>query len=582
MSTALWRRALPFLAWLPELRQGRVLRADLVAGVTVALIIIPQSMAYARLAGLPPVYGLYAAFLPPVIAALFGSSRQLATGPVAMASLISASTIQPLALAETETYIAYSILLALMVGALRLALGLLRLGALVDLLSAPVVVGFTNAAALIIATSQLHHLFGVEAVTGAYHFQTVWSVVQAAAGVHWPTAGMAALAGVLLLGLRRRWPRFPHVLNTVVVTTLVSWAIGYSGGIVGQIPQGLPAFKWPTVDPGAAAQLAMGALTLTLVGLMEAMSIAKTIATQTRQRIDVNQELVGQGLANLVGGLFQSYAVSGSFSRSAVNFYSGARTGFAAVVSSLVVMLTLLYLTPLLYFLPQATLAMIIVSALANIVRLQPLVQAWRVNRSDGLVGVITFLITLALAPGLHWGIAAGVGLTLALYIRRTMRPHVAYLARHPDGTLRDADAHGLALDQRIALIRFDGRLFFGVSAYFEDKVNEAVSRLPDLRYLVLDAGGINQIDASGDQTLRQVVERLRSGGIDIYFTRAKAQVTAALERSGTLDYIGRDHFFAWNQHALEHLWGRMEPTYKARCPLNIPTSNRREGTWSI
>ena len=577
------RRLFPFLSWLPELRQGGVLRADIVAGMTVAMILVPQSMAYARLAGLPPVYGLYAAFVPPVVAALFGSSRQLATGPVAMASLISFSTVQTLAVPETELYIAYSVLLALMVGFLRLGLGLLRLGILVNLLSMPVVVGFTNAAALIIATSQLHYIFGVEAVGRDYHMLTVWGVLEAAAaGVHWPTVGMAVFTGILLLGLRRPFPRFPHVLNAVLVTTALSWAVGYDGAVVGEIPLGLPTFKLPEVDWGAAPQLAVGALTLTLVGLMEAMSIAKTIATQTRQRLDVNQELVGQGLANLVGGLFQSYAVSGSFSRSAVNHYSGARTGFSSVVASLGVTATLLLLTPLLYYLPQATLAMVIVSAVTNLIRLEPIAQAWRVNRGDGFTGVMTFAGTLALAPQLHLGIALGVGLTLGLYLKRTMRPHVAFLARHPDGTLRDAEAHGLALDQRIVIIRFDGRLFFGDSGYFEDKVNEVVARLPELRFLVLDAGGINQVDGSGEQTLRQVVERLRQAGIDVYFTRAKKQFTEALERTGSLDYIGRDHFFAWNQHALEHLWDRMEPSYRARCPLNMPQPQRRGGVWSI
>jgi sulfate permease, SulP family len=576
-------RLFPFLSWLPELGDRRVLQADLIAGATMAMILIPQSMAYAHLAGLPPVYGLYAAFLPPVVAALFGSSRQLATGPVAMASLISASTVQYLATSGTDSYIAYSILLALMVGVLRLGLGLLRLGILVNLLSVPVVVGFTNAAALIIATSQLHHILGVEAVKGAYHFQTVWSVLQTVAGgVEWATVGMALFSGVLLLGLRRWLPQFPHVLNAVFVATLFSWAVGYEGAVIGEIPVGLPVFTWPAIDWVVIPELIFGALTLTLVGLMEAMSIAKTIATQTRQRLDVNQELIGQGLANLVGGFFQSYTVSGSFSRSAVNHYSGARTGFSSVVSSLVVTLTLLFLTPLLYYLPQATLAMVIVSALFNLMQISPISRAWRVSRGDALVGVLTFVVTLATAPQLHLGIGVGVVLTLVLYLKRTMRPHVAFLARHTDGTLRDAAVHGLALDQRIAIIRFDGRLFFGDSGYFEDKVNQAVSRLPELRYLVLDAGGINQVDASGEQTLRLMVERLRQAGIDVFFTRAKSQFTEALERSGSLDFIGRDHFFAWNQHALEHLWNRMEPAYRARCRLNVTMPQRRGGIWSI
>lgn len=574
------RRFAPFLEWLPELRKPGVLRADLIAGVTVAAILVPQSMAYARLAGLPAVYGLYAAFLPPVVAAFWGSSRHLATGPVAMASLISAATIQPLAAAGSDAYIAYSILLALLVGAIRLAMGLLHLGALVSFLSAPVVVGFTNAAALIISTSQLHHVLGVTPARGEYHFQTVLSVLEQAAGhLHWPTLAMSAGAAAILLLLRHRYEK---VLATVVVTTCLAWALGYDGEVVGRIPGGLPGFRVPALDLSVMPRLFAGALTLTLIGLMEAMSIAKTIATRSKQHIDVNQELLGQGMSNLVGGLFGSYAVSGSFSRSAVNFAAGGTTGFSSAVTSAVVMLTLLFLTPLFHYLPQATLAAIIILAVISLFRIDPVLRAWRVSRADALVAVATFTVTLLAAPHLHLGVAVGIGLSLAQYLRRTMRPHVAYLARSPGGPLVDADANDLQLDQRIAIIRFDGRLYFGAAGYFEDKVLEAVSRLPQLRYIILDAGGINQLDATGEQTVRRVVEDLRRIDIDGYFTRAKPQFRRALERTGTIDFIGRDHFFEWNQHALEHLWGKMEPSYRARCPLNVATPRSETGSYAI
>lgn len=565
-------RIFPFLRWLPELGQPGVLRADMVAGITVALILVPQAMAYAALAGLPPVYGLYAAFLPPAIAALFGSSRQLATGPVAMASLISAATVQVIAPQGSEAYIAYSLVLALLVGAIRIALGVLRLGLLVNLLSGPVVVGFTNAAAFIIATSQLNKVLGVEAQRGDAHLLMVWRIVDTAlSGVHWPTLGMAALAGGLLLVFRRLSPGLPHMLLTVVITTLASWLGGFSGAVVGEIPRGLPRLAVPAIDMEVLPQLFLGGLTLTLIGLMEAMAIAKTIATQTRQRLDINRELVGQGLANLVGGLFQSYAVSGSFSRSAINHQSGARTGFSSVVTSLVVAVTLLWLTPLLYYLPQATLAVIIIAALFSLVQIRPLLTAWRVSAHDGVVGVLTFAGTLLLAPALHLGIALGVGLAMILNLYRTMRPRVVYLTRHLDGTLREAGGQGLQPDQQIAIMRFDGRLYFGASSFFEDSVLETIAHAPELKYLILEAEGINQIDASGEQTLRNVVERLREIGIDLYFTRAKRQFTDVLERSGSIEYIGRDHFFRWNQHALEYLWARLDPEYKARCPLNAP-----------
>jgi SulP family sulfate permease len=573
-------RLFPFLRWLPEVRQPGVLRRDLVAGVTVATVLVPQAMAYAALAGLPPVYGLYAAFLPPVVAALWGSSRHLATGPVAMASLISAAAITPLAIPGSERFVALSVTLALMVGVIRLLLGVLRLGVLVNLLSAPVVAGFTNAAALIIATSQAHHLFGVRAERGQVHIETVWNVAVAAwQGADLTTLGMSAVAGAILLLLRQR---FEKVLIAVAVTTILAWAAGYGGRIVGQIPRGLPDVALPGLDWEIGAQLLPWAFLLTLIGLMEAMSIAKTIATRSKQTIDVDQELVGQGLSNVVGSLFGAYTVSGSFSRSAINFGNGAVTGLSSVVTSVVVMLTLLFLTPLFHYLPQATLAMIIILAVLSLVSVEPIRQAWRASRGDGVVAVLTFVVTLALAPRLHWGVAAGVGLSLATYLYRTMRPHVAYLARHPDGHLVDAEAHGLALDQRIAIIRFDGRLYFGAASYFEDKVLEALSRLPDLRFLVLDAGGINHIDATGVQTLQRVVDDLQEIGVEVHLTRVKERVLRKLEQAGLAQRLGAGRFHDWNQQALEQLWERMEPAYRARCPLNVPTPDEPARMWTI
>ena len=563
-------RLLPFLRWLPELRRPGVLRRDLVAGVTVAAVLVPQAMAYAELAGLPSVYGLYAAFLPPVIAAFWGSSRHLATGPVAMASLISAATVGSVAAAGTEAFVSCSILLALMVGVLRLALGLLRLGMLVNLLSVPVIAGFTNAAALIIASSQLHHLLGVGAEAGSFHLETVGRVLAAAAGdLQWTTVGMAALAAAVLILLRHR---FEKVLAAVAATTALSWAAGFDGEVVGHVPRGLPAFELPSVEAGLVLQLLPGAAVLTLIGLMEAMSIAKTIAARSKHHIDVDQELVGQGLANVAGSLFGSYAVSGSFSRSMVNFTNGAVTGFASAVTSAAVLLTLLVLTPLFHHLPRATLAVIIVAAVLGLVRIQPVRRAWRVSRTDALIAAVTFAATLALAPALHWGILIGVALSLLQYLRRTMRPHVAYLARHPEGHLVDADAHGLALGQRIAILRFDGGLYFGDAGWFEDKVLEALSRLPQLRYLVFDAGGINEIDVTGAEALRSAVEELRGVGVEVHVTRVKHGVYQVLESTGLADEIGASRFHDWNQHALEELWDQMEPSYRDRCPLNVPT----------
>lgn len=429
-----WGRVwVPFLGWIGELRRPETLRTELIAGVTVALVLVPQSMAYAHLAGLPVYYGLYASFLPPMVAALFGSSRQLATGPVAVVSLMTAAALAPIAQGDATSYMAYAAALALLVGLFQLALGLLRLGVLVDFLSHPTVLGFTNAAAIIIATSQLGTLFGVSVPTAELHYETVWSTLDAAVGhTHWPTFGVAVAAIAIMLSVRRSAPRLPAVLIALVVTTVYAWARDFQamgGKVVGEIPQGLPGPSLPGFDWAVTMDLTSTAVTISLIGFMEAISIARAMAARTRQRLDANQELVGQGLSNVVAGLFQGYPVSGSFSRSAVNINAGAVTGFSSVVTGLVVGAALLWLTPLLYHLPQATLAAVIVMAALRLVKVAPIVQAWRAQRHDGVVAVMTFVLTLLWAPSLDRGILVGLGLSLGLFLYRTMRPRVAIVS---------------------------------------------------------------------------------------------------------------------------------------------------------
>jgi SulP family sulfate permease len=568
-------RLLPFLAWVGEWRDRAVVRADIIAGVTVALVLIPQSMAYAQLAGLPAYYGLYAAFLPPAIAALFGSSRQLATGPVALASLLTAATLGGMAPADSSQYVQAAILLALMVGVLRLMLGVLRLGVLVNLLSNPVVMGFTNGTAIIIATSQLHKLFGVDVISHAYHYQTVWYVCsRISVATHWPTVLMALFTLAVLFGLRIWKSRLPYVLIAAVIATIVSRFSGFTGAVVGEIPRGLPPVSVPHVDFALARQMLPGALTIVLLGLMEAMSIAKAIAVRTRQRIDIDQELIGQGMSNIVGSVTSSYAVSGSFSRSAVNFNSGAVTGMSSVVTSLVVGVSLLWFTPLLYFLPHCALAAIILAAVISLVRVQPIVFAWRVHPSDGIVAIVTFVLTLALAPHLHWAIAGGVGLSVALYLIRTMRPRVAVLSRHQDGTLRDADVHALFNCKHIAIIRFDAGLYFINCGYFEDKVLEVVADMSELKCVIVDAGGMNRIDSSGEQMLFTVVRHLRELGVDVCFSRVKDGLMHTFTKTGFVELVGPDRFFRWNQHAIDFAWGAMHCDHMTACPLYGALSN--------
>ncbi|HSG10613.1 MAG TPA: sulfate permease [Gammaproteobacteria bacterium] len=574
--TERWREHfLPFMSWIGELKKPGVVRADIIAGITVALVLVPQSMAYAQLAGLPPYYGLYASFLPGIIAALFGSSRQLATGPVAVVSLMTASALEPIAGANQELYIAYAIMLALMVGIFQLSLGLLRLGVLVNFLSHPVVVGFTNAAAIIIGTSQLGKLFGVSVEKADHTYETVFNtLVEATRSTHMETLLMAILALAIMILLKRYLQKIPNVLTAVVVTTIISWQVGFEGmggAVVGAIPAGLPPLALPTIDFQVMTQLLSVAAVISIIGFMEAISIAKAMAARTRQRLDANQELVGQGLGNIMSSISGGYAVSGSFSRSAVNISAGAVTGFSAVVTGIVVAIALIALTPLLYYLPQATLAAVIIMAVINLVKIDPIKHAWKVQRHDAVVAVITFFLTLVWAPHLDKGIMVGVMLSLALFLYRTMAPRIAVLSRDPDGTLRDAEVRRLQTCRNISLIRFDGPLYFANTGYFEDKVLERVALKPDLKFVIIDAEGINEIDATGEEMLHNLIGRLRESGIELIIARAKKQLWDTFERTKLLEALGSDHMFALRTQAFNYAWDRLGDNHAETCPLRVP-----------
>jgi SulP family sulfate permease len=481
---------------------------------------------------------------------------------------MTAAAIAPYAAANPEVAVVYAVMLAFMVGLFQLVLGVVRLGILVDFLSHPVVLGFTNAGALIIATSQIGKLDGVSSIG--------WYTIQAAlTSAHLPTFGMAALAFAIMVSLKSYAPRAPAVLIAVVVTTLISFSTGFQaagGSVVGTIPVGLPAIGLPQLDWRVMVDLSVAAVTISLIGFMEAMSIAKAMAAQTRQRLDANQELIGQGLANISSGLFSGYPVSGSFSRSAVNINAGAVTGFSSVVSGLVVAATLLWLTPLLYHLPQATLGAVIIMAVVNLVKIKPVLHAWKARRSDGVVAVVTFALTLLWAPHLDQGILAGVGLSLILFVLNTMRPRFAVLSRFQDGTLRDISVHPLPTSPTISIVRFDGPLYFANAGYFETKVLAVVADNPELEFIIIDAEGINEIDATGEEVLHHLVERLRAQGIDILVARMKKQFMDTVRRTGLIQLMGDDHFFSRVDHALTAVWERLGPRYdRALCPLRSP-----------
>ena len=410
------KRFFPFLSWFPL--SGNTIRADLIGGITVALVLIPQSMAYAQLAGLPAYYGLYAAFLPGIIGALWGSSKQLATGPVAVVSLLTASALIPFATLGSEQFIALAIMLAMLVGLFQLCLGVFKLGVVVNFISHPVIVGFTNAAAIIIGLSQLNKIFGVEKPRSESFISDILVVFQHVGDTHILTLMMGVSAFAIMWGLKKYIPNIPGVLVAVVATTLVSWLIDFEslgGKVVGTIPSGLPSMQLPQMDYSMAGTLFTSAVVISMVGFMEAISIATAMAAKTIDRIDPNKELIGQGLANIVGSFSQSYPVSGSFSRSAVNLNAGAKTGMSAVFTGLIVLIALLFLTPLLYHLPQAVLAAVIMMAVTGLINFKAIKHAWLAHKHDGAASIITFGATLGFAPHLDNGIMIGAGLALGL-----------------------------------------------------------------------------------------------------------------------------------------------------------------------
>ena len=720
----------------------QALQSDFIAGITVALVLIPQSMAYAQLAGLPPYYGLYASCIPPAVAALFGSSRQLATGPVAIVSLMTAAALEPIAVTGSSQYISLAIFLALLVGLVQFFLGFFRLGFVVNFLSYPVIVGFTNAAALIIATSQLGKFLGVYAEKGEHHYETVLNIIRAATEyVYWPTLTLGFGAFFLMVLLKRLSPRLPYVLIAVALATLISKYTDYQkmayislekikypllssliehfnhqiekiriimetrseiakqtaknhrkgapclrchpskrfekevlekktealvlepeklmelhflagvfdeyiteekqhfkklrahlhrillvrakcgednfffprgavpphcqktdnivwrlkvgndlldpqrlvliggGEIVGNIPRGLPNFSKPEWNRETAKKLLSAALIISLLGYMEAISIAKALAARTGQKLDSNQELIGQGVANIIGSFFQSYPVSGSFSRSAVNYQAGAVSALSSVFTSLCVVVTLLYFTPLLYYLPQTVLAAVVMNAVLGLIHVKEVKRILKVFWPDGIICILIFIATLWTAPHLDKGIFLGVFLSIAVFFYYKMRPSLAELSLAPDGAFRDARKNNLELCNYLAVIRFNGPLFFANLSYIENETLKILRNFPRLRVIIFECAGLNYIDASGVRALELLVERLSAAGFVVAFSSFSERVADTLERDPHF-LLDPQRVYPTLKEAVEDLWPLAHEKWDRRlepcCPLKEVVPKRQ------
>ena len=542
------KELIPILEWLPNYNSSR-LKGDFIAGITVSIILIPQGIAYALIAGLPPIYGLYCALVPQLVYAIFGSSRQVAIGPVAMDSLIVATGVSTLALAGSDSYIAIAILLALMVGSIQFLLGVFRLGFIVNFLSKPVISGFTSAVALTIGINQFRNLFGVDFVQSdqiQYVLEDIWfNIIDF--NFHTTVIGLISV-GVIIL-LRKINKKIPNALLVVVVGILT---IRYFGeefsdvAIVKDIPSGLPSFSFPEMDISQMKELLPIALTLVMVGYLETISIGKSLeAKQDEYKLRPNQELIALGLSNIIGSWFKAYPSTSSFSRSAINQESGATTGMASLVSVVMVLLTLLFLTPLFYHLPKTVLAAIIIVAVFGLVNIKEAIFLWKANNLDFWLLMVTFFSTLLF--GIEYGIMIGVGLSLIILIFRTSRPYVAELGKVPDSDFyRNRERFNeVILDDDVLVFRFDAQLFYANASYFietlELMVEEKGSRL---KLIVLDAESINRVDSTGVEMLKERIRFYHKKNILFYFAGVKGPVRDHLFRGKILDIITLDHFY--------------------------------------
>ncbi|MFP4229338.1 MAG: SulP family inorganic anion transporter [Salinivenus sp.] len=522
------------------------LRGDLSAGLTVGVMLIPQGMAYALIAGLSPIYGLYASLVPLVVYALFGSSRQLSVGPVAMVSLLVAAAVGPMAEGQPELYVGLAVLLSLMVGLLQFGLGVARFGFLVNFLSHPVLSGFTSAAAFIIGLSQLKHLLGIDLPRSNYVHEILWAAVGKLETADPLTVGIGIGTILLLVALRRLNRSLPGALLAVVVATGVVWAFGlheHGVAIVEGVPGGLPPPTVPPLDWDLVQRLAPSALAIGLVGFMESIAVAQVYARRHRYEVDANQELVGLGLANVAGAFFSAYPTTGGFSRTAVNDEAGAKTNAAGLVSAAVIALTLIALTPLFYYLPNAVLAGIIMVAVAGLVEWEEALHLWRVDRRDLGLMALTFVATLGL--GIEQGIVIGVVVSLIVVIYQSSTPHTAIMGRLPGTrTYRNLKRNPEALTQsETVVVRMDANLYFATVSPFRDLLTTVDTQGEALRAIVVDMYPINRIDSTGVDALEEVIESCRRKGIALYFAGVKGPVKDVMEAAGVPDEVGRDRF---------------------------------------
>lgn len=547
---------LPVLSWLPQYKKEH-LSGDLTAGLTVGIMLIPQGMAYAMLAGLDPIHGLYAVTIPLILYAVFGTSRQLAVGPVAMVSLLTAAGIGALAPETPEQYLLYALTLAFIVGVIQFGMGLFRLGFIVNFLSHPVINGFTSAAAIIIGLSQVKHLFRINLPRTEHIQDMMIALYHNISDAHWITFWIG-LSGILIIKFGKKIHKaFPAPLVAVLVGILLVWGfdlVDQGVMILGEVPSGLPAFSTPVFEMESWRELFPIALAISLVGFAESYAIAKTIQSKHKDyKLDPNQELVGLGLANFGAAFFQGYPVTGGFSRTAVNDQSGAKTALSSIISASIILLTLIFFTGIFYYLPNSILAAVVIVAVSGLVDYKTPKFLWKKDKSDFFMLIVTFAATLTL--GIEIGIITGLVLSLVAVIYRASRPHIAVLGRVP-GTkyyrnIKRFDE--VEVRDELLIIRIDGPIYFANVQYIKNIFEQLIEEKGEpLKMIVVNMESVTSVDSTGAYALEEWINDWRKNGIDICLSGTRGPVRDTLSKFGIIECVGTNRIFVDDSTAID------------------------------
>jgi SulP family sulfate permease len=572
-ETSILHRFFPFLIWFKGY-QISTFQSDALAGATVAVVLIPQAMAYAMLAGMPPVYGLYAAAVTPFIGALWGSLRQLATGPIAIMSLLVLTTLTPIAEPGSDQFVKLAFLLSFMVGVLYILIGLFRLGMVMFFISHSAVKGFTSAAALIIIATQLPHFLGISVSQHEYIFPRLVEIIKGLPAIHLSTFLVGLLALGIIFGVQKLRTNLPAGLIAIVVSTVVIIVSGlYLKGvaIIGAIPGGLPHPIVPPLDFDTISSLLGPAVVIALVSFAETYSVGKAISSQTNQKVDVDQEFIGQGIANLIGSIFQSYPVSGSFSRTAINFATGAKTGISSVISSLSVVLALLFLTPLFTYIPKTALAALVISAVLMLFNPKEVFALWKMNRHDGIVAVTVFVIALITKP--DYALLIGVMISLMLFLWKTMHPRIVRVTKDPELKMFvNADVYDKPSCPQILQLRSDNVIYFANAEYtIEHLLGRLDEQTTPAKYLLLDFQAVGFIDITGIDELRVLLDEVKERGVRLAFTGVHLPVKQIFESSGFLKELQPGHLIENRGDAITFLFQNIDHGYcRNDCPYEL------------